>query len=370
VLLAGAYLFHGAHRRMETVNVGHATRDLMRVSLFDREMSNRTVESALRPIVRPRLLAVPGVQRVAFASVLPSLPPPPTFGISLDGVRHTASAIEVSADFFETLGMAIVRGRALGDAETTCRSGGCPVVVSQELSRRLFGPRDPVGATLRGDSGVVMHVVGVAADVTTSSGMDGPLPIIYEPWDPDRGHYTAFVRVVGKPAEIAGAIGATVRGAVPDVSVGVQTVQAIIDEDVQLFKQLALLIGVLAAIAVALAMIGVYGVVSFSVKRRTKELGVRIALGATSRDIYKVVARGYARPIITGIIAGLAIAVPAAIFVQQSVGGRGRLPILDHGRPLSFAVAALTMVVVTVLAIVGPARRAGATDPLGALRME
>src|SRR5207249_6343027 len=98
------------------------------------------------------------------------------------------------------------------------------------------------------------------------------------------------------------AIGAAIRGALADVSVGVLTVQAGIDADVQLFQQLAILIGILAAIAVALAMIGVYGVVSFSVKRRTKELGVRIALGATRRDIYKVVATGYARPIITGII--------------------------------------------------------------------
>jgi putative ABC transport system permease protein len=207
--------------------------------------------------------------------------------------------------------------------------------------------------------------------VTTTTGMDGPLPIIYQPWDPDRGSYTAFVRFVGKPAELAGAIGAAVREAVPDASVGVQTVQAMIDEDVMIFQQIAFLIGILAAIAVALAMIGMYGVVSFSVKRRTKELGIRIALGATSRDIYRVVARGYARPIIIGIIAGLVIAVPAAVFVQRSAGGRGGgMPILDHGSPLSFVIAAMTMIVVTVLAIAGPARRAGTTDPLEALRMD
>ena len=116
----------------------------------------------------------------------------------------------------------------------------------------------------------------------------------------------------------------------------------------------------------ALAMIGIHGVMSFSVRRRTKELGVRIALGATSRDIYAVVARGYAGPIVAGMMGGMLIAVPTALFVQQSLG----LPILDRQTPLSFAIAALTMLAVIALAIAGPARQAGLTDPLDALRAD
>lgn len=370
VLLAGAYLLRRAYQRMEAVNVGHATWDLIRLAMFDRDPLKPHVGSALRPIVRPRVLAVPGVQRVAFASVLPSTPSPATsVGITFGGRRQTATSIDVSSDFFETLGTPILRGRALGDAEPTCASGGCAVVVSQELSRRLFGKRDPIGAAVRSDSGAVLQIVGVAADVSTATGMDGPLPIIYEPWDPERGRYTAFVRIVGRPAEIAGAIGATVRQGVPDVSLSVQVVQAAIDEEVRVVQQIATLVGVLAAIAVALAMIGVHGVVSFSVRRRAKELGVRIALGATPRDIYRAVATGYARPIFTGMAAGLVISVPAALFVQGTVGG-GRLPILDHASPLSFVVAALTMIAVTAFAIAGPARRAGGADPLTALRTD
>jgi ABC-type antimicrobial peptide transport system permease subunit len=215
-----------------------------------------------------------------------------------------------------------------------------------------------------------MQVVGIAADVTTATGIDGPLPILYEPWSPEHGRYLGFARFSGEQGEIASAIGATIRQGVPDVSVSVQVVQASIDEDVRLIHQVATLIGALAALAVGLAIIGVYGVVSFSVRRRTKELGVRIALGATATDIYKVVARGYSRPIIAGMVSGLFISVPAALFVQRSFGGGGHLPILDRASPFAFAAAVLTMCVVTALAIAGPARRAGVTDPLTALRTE
>jgi predicted permease len=369
VLLVGAYLFERAHLRMATTNVGHATRDLISVTLLDRNRAKGRVVSSFLPRVRPRLLAIPGVEHVAFGDALPSALQLPTFGVTLQGIREGATPLEISGGFFETLGMSIVRGRALDDADPPCQSGGCPVVISQELARRVFGTGNAVGAALRSDSGVVMQVVGVAADVTDATGRNGPVPVIYQPWDPVHGRYLAFARFRGNPAETMSAIGSTVREAVTEVSVGVQVVQAQIDQDVLVFRQLAILIGVLAAIAVGLAAIGVYGVVSFSVKRRTKELGVRIALGATTRDVYREVARGYARPIAVGLTAGLAISVPAAMFVQ-SAGGGASMPLLDRSSPIAFAVAMASILVVTILAIAGPARRAAAADPVRALRME
>ena len=370
VLLCGAVLFHRASRRMETVDVGHATRDVVSVQLFDRDPSNPHLASALRETVRPLLLAVPGVQRVVFATTLPSMMQRARTGVPADGPRVTASAVQVSGGFFEALGIRIASGRALGDEETPCTSGGCPVVVSRELARRAFGARDPLGAALHGDSGVVMQVVGVAADVRSGSGMDGTLPILYQPWEPQRGRYSAYARVVGNPSIATAAISAAMRDALPDISVAAQTVESLGAEDVQFFHQLASLIALLAAVAVGLAMIGLYGVVAFSAKRRTSEIGLRIALGATASDIYKVVARGYTPSILLGLVAGVIISAPGALVIVRLFDSADQFPILDHTSPLSFALAVAVMLTVSVLAVAGPARRAAKADPLTALRTD
>jgi len=370
VLLAGAYLFFRSYQRLSTVDVGHATHDVVSVSLSDRDPSAPAVGGALSTTVRSRLLAVPGVQRVAFASALPSMAPPPIRDFVVDGVRQPATEIEASGGFFETLGIAIVQGRALGDDEPACTSGGCAVVLSREMARQLFGARNALGATVRTDSGTVMNVVGVAGDVSSATGMPGqPLPIIYEPWRPrpNRAGYIAFVRATGAQGVVTAAISSAMRRALPDATVAVQSVQAVLDQSTQFVQQLATIIGAFAVLAVALAMIGIHGVVAFSVRRRSRELGVRIALGATPRDIYLVVARTYARPIAAGLIGGMLIAVPTAIFVHQAFA---RLPILDSRSPGSFVIAAVSMLAVIVVAVARPAWRAGITSPLAALRSD
>ena len=369
VLLAGAYLFFLSYQRLATLDVGHETRDLMTVSLFDRDTANRQVGGSLRTTVPARLRAVSGVQKVAFATALPSAGQPSTQGITAGGVRLAATEIETSAGFFETVGIRIVRGASYGDAEAACSTGGCSVVLSQEVARQLFAGRDPLGATVRTDSGVVMRVVGVASDVSNMNGAPGPLAIIYEPWDPapQRAGYSALVRYSGKQADVSGAIAMALRQSLPDASVAVENVQALIDRNVETQQQLATIISAFALLAVVLAMIGIHGVVSFCVRRQTRELGIRIALGASSRDIYVAVARSYVGPIVGGMTAGMLIAVPTAIVVQR---GLTMVPILDRASPASFAVAAVAMLTVVVLAIAGPARRAAVISPLTALRAD
>jgi ABC-type antimicrobial peptide transport system permease subunit len=304
-----------------------------------------------------------------FSASLPSAGQPPIQGVAAGGVRRAVTEIATSAAFFETVGIRIVRGESYGDAEPACTSGGCSVVLSQEIARQLFGARDPLGLAVRTDSGAVMRVVGVASDVSNMNGAPGPLPIIYEPWDPapQRPGYNALVRYSGKQADVAGAIATTLRQTLPDASVAVENVQALIQRNIEIQQQLATIISAFAVLAVMLAMIGIHGVVSFSVRRQTKELGVRIALGASSRDIYAAVARSYVGPIVGGMAVGMLIAVPTAIFVQR---GLTMVPILDRASPASFAVAVVAMLTVIVLAIAGPARRAAVISPLTALRAD
>jgi predicted permease len=369
VLLAGAYLFVRSYQRLATLDVGHATRNLLTVSLFDRDDGNRHVGASLRTTVRAQLRAASGAQSVAFASALPSAGLPATQGITASAERRLATEIETSAEFFETVGIRILRGTSYSDADPACSSGGCPVVLSQEMARQLFGGRDPLDATVRTDSGVVMRVVGVASDVSNMNGAPGPLAIIYEPWNPSpqRAGYNALVRYSGKQADISAAIAMGLRQTLPDASIAIESVKALIDRNAETQQQLATIIGAFAVLAVALAMIGIHGVVSFSVRRQTKELGVRIALGASSRNIYAAVARIYVGPIVVGMVAGMLIAVPTAMFVQR---GLTMVPILDGASPASFAVAVVAMLTVIVAAIAGPARRAAVISPLTALRAD
>ncbi len=369
VLLAGGYLFYRSYQRLAALDVGHATRDLLTVSLADRDHSTLHVGASLRTMVPARLGTTAGVQRVAFATALPSAAPPAGSGVTVNRVRRLATEIETSAAFFETAGIHVVEGQSYGDAQPACVSRGCSVVLSQEMARQLFGQRDPLGATLRSDSGVVMRVLGVASDVKSATGQPGPLPIIYEPWDPAPEHagYMAVVRFSGRPDEVAAAVARALRQALPDASVIVQNVQSLIDRSTEIQRQLATIISAFALLALLLALIGIHGVVSFSVRRHTKELGLRIALGATARDICVVVARAYAGPIVAGMVGGLLIAMPTAVFVQR---GLAMVPIVDRGNAVSFAVAALAMLVLIVFAIAGPARRAVVISPLTALREE
>src|SRR5215475_10289364 len=380
VLLVGAVLSVRAYRRMSAADPGYDTRQviLARALLRGKDMAqysrsgfNPTRDQRLLAIrlLTQRLEALPGVQSVAFTNWRP-LFTSAMFDVQVSGQPMRQAAMNgVSPGFFTTLGIPIVSGRALRESDPHCGTGNCPVVVSEELARRFWPGVSPLGMELRNPRGARFEVVGVSRDVSTQrlGGRDGPT--LYMPLAPiDSPFLFPLVRCAGDGAAIAQSIAAAIRELSPELSIEARTLQSWMDEGLGVFRRLRTLISILGVIAVALAVIGIYGVVSFAVSRRTKEMGIRIALGAQKRDIYVAVLGAGARPVVLGLLVGLSLAwAGAAAQTRAMQDAPVAMNALD---PLTFAAAALLMAALLMAAMSGPARRATRADPIQALHEE
>jgi ABC-type antimicrobial peptide transport system permease subunit len=241
-------------------------------------------------------------------------------------------------------------------------------VVSQAFAQQFWPGKDPVGeiATLSG--GTALVVAGVIRDLQTEhAGMtDGP--VLYR-WEgagsPDD---SLVVRFAGDSRDVAVRVRDAVRPFDPDVTAVPKTLRNLMDENAERMTSLVRMTGVLGLLALSLSALGIYGVIAFAVSRRTKELGIRMALGATRTLIVQsVFATGF-RPIAWGLAAGIVL----AFAVAQSLAKFMRLtPVpIDPRDPITFTVVAVLLGAVAVLAMLKPALRAAGLDPVRALRDE
>jgi putative ABC transport system permease protein len=211
-----------------------------------------------------------------------------------------------------------------------------------------------------------IEVVGVVGDVHGSSLQKQPGPTVYVPlWQRYRPSLAIAVRTSGDPTAIKGELGRALHLLQPDVPAPtVQTLEHVVDGSILDRRFQLELIVVFAAVALFLAAFGVYGVVAQSVAQRTREIGVRMALGATRRDVWTLVARQGLAPVIVGLLAGLGGALLAGRLVRDLLFGVGTTD------PRTFAAVAAVLLVSSVLACFVPARRAASIDPTVALRGE
>lgn len=371
-LLVGAGLFLRTHHQMIAASPGYETRQVLIPSLFLRDahefpQSWKTFHSMLTQ----RLQTVPGVQSVAYASEQPSSGDEPTSeNVQLAGqtMRH-AHVNAVSPEFFATLGIPILGGRGLRETDSACGKTACQVVVSEEFAKELISPGDPLGITLRTSKGAILEVVGVARD--TSSALHGlpDSPLIYEPGAPDAGPYAPIVRFSGDSVAVGQAVTAVLRESYPGAYVDVRTIQSEIDGNLNGFWHLEVLIAILGAVAVTLAIIGIYGVISFAVSRRTQEIGVRVALGARNKDIYSAVIKSNVRPILAGMVVGESLALTGAWILSRALE-RNPFMSLRANDPVAFTAVPLLVAAAALIACYVPARRATCVDPTVALRYE
>jgi predicted permease len=278
--------------------------------------------------------------------------------------RVGVDTTEVTRSYFQTMGIPIRAGRAFDERDTP--ASGRVVIVNQALAERLWPGRTAVGQRLRlrGRAETTLEVVGVSADYKIRTLGESPRPVLHFALDQrPSGTATIVARTAGDANALVPAIERELRAIDPDVVLlELQTFEGAIATSLFGFRLGSWLIGGLAALALTLAGLGLYGVVAFSVSRRTREIGIRVAIGADRRAIVRAVVGEGLVLVAIGVAIGLVLAIAAASALGSVLLGVGALD------APSYAAATAVLVVAASLACALPARRAAAIDPTVALR--
>src|SRR5438067_6377756 len=272
----------------------------------------------------------------------------------------------VSPRFFHTLGIPLVVGRMLTDRDDD--KAPRVVVINETAARKYFGTDNPVGKRFGSliENRTQTEIVGVVRDVRYNSLRDAAPPTMYLPIGQRNWPGMAVeVRTASDPASLIAAVRETIRRLDPNLPLTNLTTQAEAVEgrlaQERLFAQAYVLFGLLA---LALASIGLFGVMSYSVARRTNEIGIRMALGARRADVVSLVMKESMTMVGVGVVIGLAGAFGASRFVATLLFG------LAPTDPLTIGLAVSVMIVVSAFAGYLPARRAARVDPMVAIRYE
>ncbi|HJQ25173.1 MAG TPA: ABC transporter permease [Blastocatellia bacterium] len=371
-LLVGAGLLLKSFWRLQNVETGVHAQQIFtgRVSLVTPKYAERDQRREFYRQLLERLKTTPGVQSVALTSGLP----PDRLGLSdgfgiegqpdpPDGKGPVADLLMVSPAYFETLGIPILQGRDFNEADKQ----GAPVVaiINQTLARKFFPDENPVGRRLR--YGGPVEIVGVVGDVKYRGLGDEVAPAIYLSLQ-QTPFFAVFVTAragVADPLSLTSAIRAEVNELDTDLAVAdPNTMERLMYESVGDVRLRTALIAAFAALAVLLAGVGIYGVMSYSVTQRTHELGVRLALGAQTGDVMRLVLRQGMRVILIGVGLGLAAALALTRLLESLLFN------VSTADPATFVVITLLLAGIALLACYLPARRATKVDPMIALRYE
>jgi putative ABC transport system permease protein len=370
VLLTGAGLLLKSFVRLMGVDLGFQPDRVLAMNVALPDLHYKTAEDRVRFFqqLEERVRGIAGVQAVGYANRLP-LRGGWSTGIRLDSaptVEATADAQAVNPGYFEAIGIRLLHGRLPTAADRT----GQPyvAVVNQAFARHYLNGGDAVGQVFsRG--GPRITIVGVVGDIRRA-GLEAEIkPGIYLP-AAQTGLYPVkladfAVRTSQAPMPLVKAVQRELRGLDKDVPLtNVRTLEEIVDTSVAQRRFQTMLLGIFAATAAALAVIGIFGVISYAVKQRTGEIGIRLALGAEPSRIVRMVLRQAGTLIAGGVIIGLAGAWALTRYLESLLFG------VKANDWSTFAAAAALLAAVSVPAALIPARRGARVDPTVALRSE
>jgi predicted permease len=369
VLLIGAGLFVRSLQKAQMINpgfdIGPAALIWPMVDLSGYETEEE--QAAILRTLEDRLLAHPRIQSLAIADRLPLGVGVQTGGYLLPGIPsetpdgdHDIDNANVMPGYFQAMGVPIVQGRAFQPADL---DGPPVVIVSEAFVRQYYPGQDMVGRSIQDSGGNDLRIVGVARDTKVRTLGESPRPYIYET---HRFSGMEFVvRGAGTSEELLAAALEVVHEVDPDLMLFEAKTM---NEHLALMlfppRMAALLLSVFGGLALLLSAIGIYGVVSYAVARRTREMGIRISLGASARDVVAMAVRGGMRLVVLGGGIGVALAGAVTWSISGFLYGIGPTDIV------TFAAIPLLLVGVALLAAFVPARRASLIDPVRALKSE
>jgi putative ABC transport system permease protein len=371
VLLVGAGLLMRSFASLSQVDLGFDTRNLLVAQVnppATRYANPQSVGQFYDRLVE-RAASIPGVEIAALTSVVP-------FGgdsdvsFEIEGMPRPENEAQtpvawyrlVSERYFEAMRIPIVTGRLFTRAEPA----PC-VIVNETMAKRYWPNENPIGRRIRAsEDSPWVTVIGIARDVKSRGPAATPQVEMFIPYwvMPERG-IAVLLRTPGDPLQHAAALREAVKAADPALPVAsLDTMQGLRDENVAEPRFFAVLLAAFALSGIALAAIGIYGVIAYTVAQRTNEIGVRVALGASRPDVLRLVVVDGMKLAVAGTLLGMAGAAALTRFMSSLLFA------VTASDPLTFAATALGVCVVALLASYLPARAALRVDPLRALRAE
>jgi putative ABC transport system permease protein len=376
VLLIGAGLLLRSLTKVLSMDAGFERENVLSVSLAA-PLAQYLREPAKVPDFYRRLIeqvsAIPGVKAAGATSKIPlsreemlnmgfeveGRPRPPKFSESL------AAHFSVSPDYFKAMGIPLLHGRAFTEAD--CLQASPVLIINETMARRVFPDGNALGKKIKVSWGyrpIPREIIGVVGPVRTFGLEEEPRKEIFLPYQPGGMPPTTLaIRTVGDPMAIASAAREAIRRLDENLPpYDIKPLEQRVSDSVAPRRFLVSLMSLFALLALALAATGIYGVLSYLVAQRTREIGIRIALGATAGAVLKLILKQGAILILIGTTIGLAGAIALTPLIKTLLFG------VRATDPATYALIALLLVVVALIASYLPARRATKVDPMVALR--
>ncbi len=373
VLMVGAGLMVRSLWRLQAVDPGFETRNILTMTLAIPQEKYDTPEkqSAFYDQVLQKVRVIPGVTAAGVMSTLPLSPGGSTQPVAIEGLPAAALSEQpevavrlITPGLVKTLGLRLTRGRDLTDSDSA--TGPAVVLISEAMAKRFWPGENAVGKrfTLSFIPGVSREVVGVVADAKLKGlRVDEPVAATYVPLaQVPRPWMSLAVRTSAKPGSVSAAVGRAVHAVDPEQPlVDVSTMEERLGESLSHQRFTMLLLASFAGLALVLAGVGIYSVLSYSVRRRNREIGIRMALGAQGADVIRMVVAQGMRPALAGLAIGIAGSLALGRALASLVFG------VRSTDPATFAAVSVLLALVAAAACAVPAYRATRVEPTQAL---